>query len=589
MSDAPAPLRLSGLPASTGIAIGRAVFFQPEPRGCSPAAGPPAEEHRRLDAAVAQATSDLRAVRREVCERVGDAKAEIFDVQIALLQDPELIGQAHTLIDSSRLSAAQALLQAARPFLAQLEQADDETLRSRAADLHDLTARLQALLAGDSTPADPPFDAEVIVVARDVTPSDVVRINRRSARGLVTAAGSVGSHTAILARALGLPAVVALPAAPVSIPAGMLLIVDGGTGEVVLQPSPEQVAAARRRQEATRAGQTGPIRIRSGPSATADGRPLVLAANISAPTDVAAALAHGAAGIGLYRSESAYLGRTTLPTEDELCAVYGRTLALLAPRPVVIRTLDLGGDKPLPGFSLADEPNPALGLRGLRLCLAREAQFRTQLRALLRASIHGRLRIMLPMVSVVAELRTARRWLAEERASLAGAGCAVASDVQLGVMIEVPAAALLAEQFAREAEFLSIGTNDLVQYTFAADRLDQRLGHLQAAHHPVILQLIQRTVAAGHRHGRPVGLCGEMAADPLALPLLDGLELDELSLHPGAIPRTGAALARLRHQDNVDLVAHCLDCDSAGEVADAVHARCGALFGSGAAAELPPS
>ncbi len=568
--NAIAPLQLSGLPASPGIALGRAVVMQRAPElATTHATGTPQEEDARLTAALFQAALDLRMLRNQTRERVGAAKAEIFDVHLSFLSDPELIGQARSLIADAGLSASAALAEASQVFVTILEGSGDDLLVSRATDLRDVTHRLQALLTGSSVPAGRSFDSDVILIAHDLAPSDTAQLDLAHVRGFVTAAGSLNSHSAILARALRLPAIAGLADVLSAVADGTPVILDGTSGTLTLNPAPEQVAEARRRQEIQRAEEAELARFAKLPSRTADGRSLALAANIGRLDEMPLALAQGAEGIGLFRSEFSYLDQAVLPSEDELFHLYREALARMAPHPVIIRTLDIGGDKQVPGLSLPREENPFLGVRGLRLCLAQEELFRTQLRALLRASSHGHLKIMLPMVAVAAEVRQARQWLNEERTRVKAAGHRVAPDIELGIMIEVPAAALMADQLAREVDFFSIGTNDLVQYTMAADRMNGRLAHLQAAHHPAILQLIKLTVDAAHRHGKWVGLCGEMGSDPRALALLDGLGVDEISLHAAALVRTRAALSRMNHAANIRLAAHCLTLGSAEEVAAA--------------------
>lgn len=565
------PVQLSGLPSSPGIGLGRAVLVQREPQlDLTAPGGTPKEEDARLTAALFQAALDLRVLRNDTRERLGAAKAEIFDVHLSFLSDPELVGQTRRLIADPGLSASAALAQASAAFVAILEQSGDDMLISRASDLNDVTQRIQALLAGGTSPKAIRFDSDVILIGHDFTPSDTAQLDLRHVRGFVTVGGSLNSHSAILARALRLPAVACVANAFEVIPDGASMILDGATGTVTLHPSPEQFAAAQERRDRQLAEEETLARFARLPSRTADGHALALAANIGRVEEIPAALAQGAEGIGLYRSEFSYLDRTALPTEDELYHLYRQVLEQMAPHPVIIRTLDAGGDKQIPGLSLPREENPFLGVRGLRLCLAHEQLFRTQLRALLRASPHGHLKIMLPMVAVAAEAHLARQWFLEERARVQAAGHAVAPIIELGIMIEIPAAALMAGQLAQAVDFFSIGTNDLVQYTMAADRMNGRLAHLQAAHHPAILQLIKLTVDAAHQHGKWVGLCGEMGSDPMALPLLDGLGLDEISLNAEAIVRTRAALSRLDHAANVQLATRCLGLGSAEEVAAAV-------------------
>jgi phosphoenolpyruvate-protein phosphotransferase (PTS system enzyme I) len=564
--------RLAGIPASPGIAVGTVVCHRTPPApdpGSLQSAGP-ILEGERWEAAVAGARAEIRLLREQMAARLSAAKVEIFDVHLSFLDDPEFGDTIAGLIGGGA-AAGTALEQTSGLFERALEESGDAALAARAADLRDVVARLHRFLDPRRKVAAVEYTGEVIVVAEELNPSDIAQLDLEHVRGFVTEFGSVTAHAAILARALRVPAVFGLPASGFS--DGMTAILDGGTGEVILAPAPAEVEGARRRQEADRAKQVAFGAFARLPGRTADGRAIAVAANIGHSSEISEALAQGAEGIGLLRSEVAYLDRPELPGEEELYRLYRVAVEAMMPHPVIVRTLDIGGDKPVAGLPTPVEANPFLGVRGLRLCLAREETFRLQLRALLRASAHGNLRIMFPMVTLLEEVRVARRWLDEERRHLVAGGTRVAEQVPVGIMIEVPAAALMADRFAAEVDFFSLGTNDLVQYVMAADRLSGQLAHLQAAHHPAVLRLLAHAVAAARRHGKWIGVCGEMAADPIALPLLDGLEVDELSVSPGGITAVRAALSKLRHDDNVRLVSDCLGLGTAAEVADAVRAR----------------
>lgn len=566
--------RLTGQPTSGGVAIGRAVHLWPTP----PAPPPPpvpvraVDESARLKTAAAATAAVVRELREQTRARLGEAKAEIFDVQLALLADPEFLDRVHELIRTRAIAASAALREVTQAFTEELSATEDERFAARAADLRDLAERLETALACDATPAPEEFDGDVIIVAPELTPSQTAQLDLAHVRGFITELGSAHSHAAILARGLGLPAVMRVPQATTIIPRDTTLCLDGTTGEILLSPSLEQISACRKQLAHQSKARIGCARHPHRPSQTADGRPLPLGANVGRLEDITGAMARGAEHIGLFRSELSYLGRNCPPGEEELSTLYGAMLARAAPHAVTIRTLDLGGDKQVEALTPVHEANPFLGVRGVRLCLQQEVVFRAQLRALWRASVRGRLKIMLPMVTVVAEVRTVRKWLAEERAGLVSRGEPVARDLPLGIMIETPAAALTADALAREVDFFSIGTNDLTQYTMAADRLNGQLAHLQAAHHPAVLQLIQRAVEAAHRHGKRVSVCGEMGSHALGLPVLDGLGVDEISMPPDLIPEARARLARLDHAANVRLARECVGLGSAEQVAAAVAA-----------------
>lgn len=550
-------MKLRGQGAAPGIGIGRAVWAGDATgdRSAPPAAASPAQrvadaahELARFRQAREHVRDALAALQSQVASRAGPEVAEIIAAQQLMVDDPELEAAVAALITDRHLSAATAVTAAGNDLADALASLPDAYLRARAADVLDVTRRLAAALRGEEgaggEAAAPPIHGEagVVLVAGELLPSEVARLDPASVAGLVTAGGSSNAHAALLARALGIPAVFAAGPAVERIRAGATLVVDGNTGAVRVDPGPRQLAAYRRARtrfqtEAQRlAAQAGL------PAETADGaRRVRLYANAGSTAEVAAAVRAGAEGIGLLRSEFLYLDRPDLPGEDEQYIVYRRILEGAGTRPVIIRTLDAGGDKPLPALGPLPETNPALGSRGVRLWLQRPELWRPQLRALLRAAAHGDLQILLPMVTDGDEVIRARALLTEAASGLPPAQRPPRLP-PLGAMIEVPAAALAAASLARVCDFFSIGTNDLTQYTLAVDRMNAALAALFRPLHPAVLQLCRLAVAAAHDRGIPCGVCGETAGDPLAAPVLVGLGCDSLSMVPAALPRVKAAI-----------------------------------------------
>lgn len=565
-----APVQLQGLAASAGIAVGRARRLRTSKVDTAAAGiGTPDQEIAKLTAAVEQARIDLTGLRDRTREKLGGAKAEIFDVHLSFLNDPEFIDVAARFVSEEFTSASKALLNASAGFIDILENSGDEVLTERVIDLRDVTLRLQRLLSGQSYSTQV-FDEDVILIAEDLTPSDTAQLDLHHVRGVVTARGSLTSHSVILARAMQLPAIVGLTTA-LEIPEDSTLLIDADTGIIRVDPDRAMLEAARKKLNAQAREQAAFEKFTKLPSVTADGKSIALSANIGQLAHLDSALAQGAEGVGLLRTEFIYLDRPTLPDEESLYRMYRHALQKMAPHPVTVRTLDAGGDKRLPGAMLAEEENPFLGVRGLRLCLSHEDLFRVQLRALLRASVHGNLKVMFPMVAVSSEIRAAKQMLMEETTALCRAGHPVSDQIEIGIVLEIPAAILLADQLAKEVDFFSIGSNDLTQYTMAADRTNERLAYLQAAYHPAILRLIHTAVEAAHRHGKWIGVCGEMGGDPIALPILAGLGLDELSMHPGLIARNRAMLSRIDTQTASALASSCLNFDSSDAVRQAVY------------------
>ncbi len=556
----------SGIAASEGIAVGKALVLgnQAEPREENLPPERIEAEKARFAAAVAAARDELTALAAEVAARMGEKEGAIFAAHAVLLEDEELRRGVEEKIGAGKTAAwsVQAVFAAYRDIFAGL---DDPYLRERAGDLDDLAARLIARLDGDGS-APPAASGPVVVVAHTLTPSATACLDPATTLGFVTATGGPTSHTAIMARAMGIPAVVGVAGIAEAVRDGDTVIVDGRRGLVIVNPDQDTLAG----YSARAAARTAPAD--AGPAVTRDGHRLALWANIGRPADVAQALSFGAEGIGLFRSEFLFMDRRGLPDEEEQYAAYRQVAEAMGGRPVVIRTLDVGGDKPLPGLPVPLEANPFLGLRAIRLSFAHPDVFRVQLRAVLRAAVHGDVRLMYPMIAAVDELVRANALLAECKAELAAAGIAYNPTLPVGMMVEVPAVAAAADIFARHSDFFSLGTNDLVQYSLAVDRMNENLGHLYRPLDPGVLRLIATVAAAGRAAGKPVGLCGEMAADPPSALLLLGLGFDELSVAPAALPAVRRLVRAVTFADASRLAREVLALDSATAVRDRVEA-----------------
>lgn len=535
--------RLQGLPASPGVAVGPAWWFR---RAVAASLRVRAEdapaERARLATARAQAVAELQALLEAQRDRLPPEERAIFEAQALMLEDPELLARVEEGL-AGGLSAEAAWSQAVEAFAAQLAALPDPYFQARAADVRDIGNRVLRHLVGAPAEAGMP-DHPVVVVADELLPSETVTLDPGRVLAFVMAGGGPTAHAAILARRLGVPAVVAVGPALHQVAEGTLLVVDGEAGWVEVDPAPEVVHAAQARRDLWLQHRQQAVREALGPAYTRDGLRIEVAANVGSLADAQQAAQAGADGVGLLRTEFLYLGRTAAPTEEEEAAAYRALLEAMGGRPVVVRTLDVGGDKPLPYLPMPQEANPFLGVRGVRLSRQHPELLRQQLRALLRAGVGFPLRIMFPMVSTVEEIRWLRAVFEEVRRALEARGDPLPQDLQIGMMVEVPSAALLAEHFLPWVDFFSVGTNDLAQYTLAADRTHPVVAGMADGLHPAVLRLIRMVTEAAVPAGRWVGVCGELAGDPLAVPVLIGLGVRELSVNPVRIPEVKAAVRR---------------------------------------------
>ncbi len=571
-------VNIPGIGAAAGIAIARAFIMQQAALTVEKKNGLEAEgELARLAQALDRARGEVNTLKEKTLERLGAEKAEIFEAHLLVLNDPELIGPVEEKIRTEQVNAEYALQEVASEFITMFENMKSPYLRERAADMRDVTRRVLAHLLGVRITDLAAIDEEVILVAEDLTPSDTAQLNRTYVKGFTTNIGGRTSHSAIMAPSLEIPAVVGTKSVMEQVQDGDLLILDGIGGVVIRDPDEETLELYRRKGQEYEAQRAEWAKLKHEPTATADGHHVELAANIGTPADVAGVLDNGGEAVGLYRTEFLYMGRDKMPSEKEQFQAYKAVLEKMEGKPVVVRTLDIGGDKELPYLELPKEMNPFLGYRAVRLCLDRQDIFRTQLRALLRASVYGELRIMFPMIATLDEFRQSKALLLEERAKLQAEGIEVAESIQLGIMVEIPSTAVLADQFAKEVDFFSIGTNDLIQYTMAADRMNERVSYLYQPYNPSILRLVKMVIDAAHKEGRWVGMCGEMAGDRNAIPILVGLGLDEFSMSASSILPARSLIAKLRLEDARKLASEALECGTAQEVLELVSAAVGSL------------
>lgn len=568
-TDIPEDTLLVGVAASPGIALGRTHVIDRQrlsaiERRVAP--GEVAGEIAAFKAAVESSRRQLNEVREMASSREMAEHLYIIDTHLLILEDRLLLEGVTKLIRNDFLNAEGALKRTLKKFREVFEAIEDEYLRERRSDIDSVGERLLRNLKGYTQQPIAVISDQVVVIAHDLSPADTMQMDKARVIGFATDLGGRTSHTAILARSLGIPAVVGLETLTVRVPSGLSVIVDGFLGILILNPSSATIAEYRRKEQAQALREEELLGLSQLPGETLDGVRIPLRGNVELTEELPLALRHGAEGVGLFRSEFLYLNRSAPPSEEEQFNAYRAVLEAMAPQPVTIRSLDLGGDKLAPEINISDELNPALGLRAVRFSLKERRLFKTQLRAIFRASAFGRARLMLPMVSGVAELRACRELCTEVQAELAAEGVAHDAALPVGIMVEVPSAALIADLLAREADFFSVGTNDLIQYFLAVDRGNEHVAYLYEPLHPAILRALKLICQAARQASIPVGMCGEMAADPLYTLILLGLGFDELSMNPPSIPRVKEVLRRIRRSEGKELLERLLSLTTASEI-----------------------
>lgn len=571
MADESKEIILHGIGVSPGVVISKAFLLTSEEERFVEreiSADDIPREIARFEDALIETRRQIHDIQKQVSEAIGQENAGIFDAHLLVVDDRAFVEEVIRGLSSQSLNVETVLHGVAERYAAALARIEDDYLRERAADVRDVTRRILRNLSGRSGTDLQQLQDPCVVIANDLAPSETASMNREKVVGFATDLGSPTSHTAIMARALGIPAVVGLHDVSIRISAGDNILIDGNKGILIVHPSEERLEEYGKLLETRRHIQSELARLRDEAAETRDGYLVLLSANIESPDDVVAVKENGARGVGLFRSEFLYLTREDLPSEEEQLESYRTVAERLAPDPVIIRTIDLGGDKFLSHVRMAQEMNPFMGWRAIRFCLAQPEIFKTQLRAILRASVAENVRIMYPMISSVDEVLQANEILEQAKQEVRDQGEDFNENIEVGVMIEVPSAALVADLIAPHVQFFSIGTNDLVQYTLAVDRVNERIAYLYEPTHPAILKLIKNTIDIGHAHGIWTGICGEMAGNPLMVPLLMGLGADEFSVSPSLVPLVKDVIRNLRYAQAEELASRAMASVSPKEVLD---------------------
>lgn len=564
---------IKGIAASDGVAIAKAyLLVEPDLTFDKNEKVTDVEgEVAKFNSAIEASKVELTKIRNNAEVQLGADKAAIFDAHLLVLDDPELIQPIQDKIKNENANAATALTDVTTQFVTIFESMDNEYMKERAADIRDVSKRVLSHILGVELPNPSMIDESVVIVGNDLTPSDTAQLNKEFVQGFATNIGGRTSHSAIMSRSLEIPAIVGTKSITQEVKQGDMIIVDGLNGDVIVNPTEDELIAYQDKRERYFADKKELQKLRDADTVTVDGVHAELAANIGTPNDLPGVIENGAQGIGLYRTEFLYMGRDQMPTEEEQFEAYKEVLEAMGGKRVVVRTLDIGGDKELSYLNLPEEMNPFLGYRAIRLCLAQQDIFRPQLRALLRASVYGKLNIMFPMVATINEFREAKAILLEEKENLKNEGHDISDDIELGIMVEIPATAALADVFAKEVDFFSIGTNDLIQYTLAADRMSERVSYLYQPYNPSILRLVKRVIEASHKEGKWTGMCGEMAGDETAIPLLLGLGLDEFSMSATSILKARRQINGLSKNEMTELANRAVDCATQEEVIELVN------------------
>ena len=569
---------IKGIAASDGIGIAKAyTLIEPDLSFEKKTIDDPAAEYQRIEAAFDQSISELATIKQNAKSRLSDEELEVFDAHIAILSDPEMKSQIKDEIENQHVSAEEAMTDVTTNFANVLAaMTDNKYMQERAADVKDVAKRALSHLLGKQLPDIASISEPVVIIAKEITPSDTSQMDAKFVKGLATDLGGRTSHAAIMARTLRIPAVVGAEDVTSTIKSGDMVIVDGLHGDIIVDPSQAQIDEYQAKADSFEKERSEWAQLVDAPSVSKDGQHFEIAANIGTPDDVADALKQGADGVGLFRSEFLYMSSDHLPTEDEQFEAYKKAVVGMQGKPVVVRTLDIGGDKPLNYLPLPEEMNPFLGYRAIRICLHRPDIFKTQLRALIRASEFGPVEIMFPMIATLAELRQAKAIYQECKDELQKDHPGLGDNVKIGMMIEVPLAALYADQLAKEVDFFSIGTNDLIQYCFAADRGNDAVSYLYQPLNPAFLRLIKHVIDAAHANNTKAAMCGEMAGDQLAMPLLLGMGLDEYSMSASSILRTRSMMKDLDTKECAKWANDAINlCYTADEVEKMVKTRLG--------------
>ena len=564
---------LKGIAASSGIAIGKVYKLEtPVVEVVNEVKNGVEEEKGRFKKALEKTVNDIKKVKERAATNLSEKELAIFDAHLMMAQDPEYANQINEMIDSG-ISADYACKSVSDTMITMFESMEDAYFKERAADIKDVSYRILCNILGLTIPDLTAIDEEVIIVAEDLTPSDTAQLNKKYTLGFCTEVGGRTSHSAIMARSLEIPAVVGTGSIMKEVKNGDVIILDAIEGIVIVNPTAEQVREYQAKKEKFLEDKKALQVLKNEKSVTTDGHEVELAGNIGGPKDVEGVNNNGGEGIGLFRTEFLYMNsENDFPTEDEQFEAYKAVLEGMNGKRVVVRTLDIGGDKKLNYFTFPEEMNPFLGYRAIRFCLDRKDVFRTQLRALIRASVYGKLCIMFPMIATIKEFLDAKAIYEEEREKLIAEGVKVAPKIEVGMMVEIPAAAVLADEFAKHADFFSIGTNDLIQYSMAADRMSEKVSYLYQPLNPSILRLIKMTIDGAHKYGKWAGMCGEMAGDPNSAPVLLGLGLDEFSMSATSILNARKIIRSLSKKDMEELANKAIACQTEAEVLELVKA-----------------
>ncbi len=569
---------VKGIAASDGIGIAPAyLLVDPDLSYDKVKVDDTAAEYARVEKAVQDSIEELTQIKENAKDRLGEEELGVFDAHIAILSDPEMLGQIKDDIENNHTGAEEAVDKVTTAFADMLAaMTDNAYMQERAADVKDVAKRAMSHLLGKQLPNIAGINSPVVIVAHEITPSDTSQMDAKFVKGIVTDLGGRTSHAAIMSRTLRIPAIVGSNEITTSVEHGQMMIVDGLNGDAIIDPSDDQVKEYEAKAEAFEAERAEWAKLVDAPSVSKDGKEFEIAANIGTPDDTEDAVKQGADGVGLFRSEFLYMGNDHMPSEDEQFEAYKKAVVGMNGKPVVVRTMDIGGDKPLDYMPLPKEENPFLGYRAIRICLDRPELFKTQLRALVRASEFGPVSIMFPMIATVAELRQAKAIFEEAKAEVQKDHPGLGDDVKIGMMIEIPLAALNAAQLAKEVDFFSIGTNDLIQYSFAADRGNEAVSYLYQPLNPAFLSLVKHVITSAHENGAKAAMCGEMAGDEMALPLLMGMGLDEYSMSATSILRTRSMMKKLDTKEWAGYVDEIIaNCATVEEVQDFVKSKLG--------------